>query len=287
MARHKRRWGDNDKHLGPFTYAYTNSYKPLGVYLNSGGDEDDGQPACSIRFSAFGATLFCELPAIIKPHRKWRKFDGTLPDGRTGYWELTEVEYSISVNEGFVSVHHGVRTHSSDTDKHWVYFLPWTQWRMIAHRIYGADGVMVGDVCDKKPGEFLKNWERRTAIIDSASKAVFMIRDFDDETIEVVTYIEEREWRLGTGWFAWLGYLCPRKIRRSLDLNFTKECGPEKGSWRGGLIGTGIDTLPGEAAEAAFRRYCDQEHRARGARYYKITYVGRRVTAKEVDGDLT
>lgn len=286
MARHKRRWSDNDKHFGPFTYAYSRSYRPFGVFLNSGGGEDDGDAACSIRFSGFGATLFCELPAIIKPYRRWVKTGhhdwAKSPDD--GYWDVHPTEYSISLNEGgFLSVDYGPQTGDSSTSKHWGYFLPWTQWTMVAHRIYGADGVLAGDVHDKKPGEFLKNWERRTAIIDAAVKTVFLIRDFDGEEIEVTTHIEEREWRFGTGWFRWLGYLRPRKIRRVLEMHFGSETGTEKGSWKGGLIGTSIEMLPGEEAEAAFRRYCDQEHRAKG-RKYRITYVGHKTTVDELGG---
>ena len=54
-----------------------------------------------------------------------------------------------------------------------------------------------------------------------------------------------------------------RKIRRSLDLEFSGETGPEKGSWKGGTVGTGIEMLPGELHEAAFRRYCQKAITAR------------------------
>lgn len=279
MARYKRRWGDNDKHFGPFTYAYSKTYRPLGVYLNSGGGEDDGEPACSLRLSAFGVTLFCELPAVIKPYRTHVK----TPSG--GYWDVHPTEYSVSLNEGgHLSVHHGAQTHDSSTSKYWGCFLPWTQWRMVAHRVYSADGVLQGDV--HTFGRAFENWERRHALIEATPKAVFVMRDFDDEVIEVTTYIEEREWWFGEGWFKWLAWFRPRKIRRSLDLRFSSETGPDKGSWKGGTTGTGIDMLPGEEAEAAFRRYCDEEHRARGARSYKVTYVGRKMTVDAVDGSL-
>lgn len=49
--------------------------------------------------------------------------------------------------------------------------------------------------------------------------------------------------------------------------------GPEKGSWKGGTIGHSIEMLPDELHEAAFRRYCDQDHRAKG-RSYRIRFIG-------------
>ena len=36
---------------------------------------------------------------------------------------------------------------------------------------------------------------------------------------------------------------------------------------KGGTVGHSIDMLPGELHEAAFRRYCEKEHRAKGRRY--------------------
>lgn len=36
------------------------------------------------------------------------------------------------------------------------------------------------------------------------------------------------------GWFKWLSWFGRPKIRRSLDIQFSSETGPEKGSWKGG-----------------------------------------------------
>mgnify|MGYP001619279555 CR=1 FL=1 len=101
-----------------------------------------------------------------------------------------------------------------------------------------------------------------------------MIIDHDGERIGVETYVEERERRLGTGWFRWLGFIVPKRCSRSLDIRFKSEVGPEKGSWKGGLIGHGIDMLPGERHEQAFRRYCKEEHRSKSGRY-RMTFAER------------
>lgn len=72
----------------------------------------------------------------------------------------------------------------------------------------------------------------------------------------------------------WLSWFRQPKIRRVLDISFSNETGPEKGSWKGGVMGDGIDMLPGELHEAAFRRYCEQEHRSK-YRSYRVTFLGR------------
>jgi len=103
-------------------------------------------------------------------------------------------------------------------------------------------------------------------------KACFEFEDYDGKKIVAATHIEEREWKRGTGWFKWLSLIWSNKVSRSLDIRFSEEVGPEKGSWKGGTLGHGIEMLPGELHEAAFRRYCEQEHRAK-SRKFRIKFL--------------
>lgn len=99
-------------------------------------------------------------------------------------------------------------------------------------------------------------WEERYAKEGACPSASFDFLDFDGELITAKTHIEEREWRFGEGRFKWLSLFRKPMIRRSLDIDFSKETGRRKGSWKGGTVGHSIDMLPGELHEAAFRRYC-------------------------------
>lgn len=262
--RHRRRWGDNDHHFGPFTFAFRETWRPFTVMLSSGSVERES-PGCCIRFQAFGFTAICELPQIIKPWRKWVDLRGKEWAHGDGYWDEHPREYGFTLNDGHLSVHLGVQTMDGSTTQDWGCFLPWTQWRQIAHRLYNADGSLVGDVANMP-------WDKWQTVRNSVTRSRFAIIDHDGERIAVETYIEEREWRLGTGWFRWLGYLAPKKSRRALDIAFKSEVGPEKGSWKGGTLGTGIEMLDGETQEQAFRRYCDEEHRSK-YRKYKVRFV--------------
>lgn len=261
--RTRRRWSDNDRHLGPLTFAYRETWRPLTLMLSSGSDEHES-PGCCIRFQAFGVTAICELPQIIKPWRRWVDLRGKEWARSDGYWDEHPREYGVCLSDGHLSVHLGAQTMDSSTTQDWGYFLPWTQWRQIAHRLYNIDGSVAGDVASQP-------WDRHREIRDGIQKAQFSIIDHDGEHIEIETYVEEREWRRGTGWFRWLGFVAPKKRRRSLDISFKSECGPEKGSWKGGTTGTGIEMLPSETQEQAFRRYCDQDHRSK-YRTYRIIF---------------
>ena len=262
--RRLRRWGDNDRHLGPLTFAFRETWRPIAITLSSGSTERES-PGCCIRFQAFGATMICELPPIIKPWRRWVDLLGKEWAQGDGYWDEHPREYGFMLSSGHLSIALGAQTNDSSTEQRWGCFLPWTQWRQVAHRLYHADGSLAGEVASK-------GFDVLREVQDSLEKAKFQIIDFDGERIEVETYVEERERRLGTGWFRWLGYLVPKKMSRSLDIRFKSEVGPEKGSWKGGTLGHGIDMLPGETQEQAMRRYCEQDHRSKYQRY-RITFV--------------
>ena len=270
------RWSDHDHYFGPFTFAWGDYYRTFAICLRSSDDEDR---AATFRISIGRCSFLSAVPGwLIRPERKkvYPQWDEATVErlGRDWYWDITPREYSIGVSDGHLSIHYGRVTHDSSTEQHWGCFLPWTQWRHIRHSFYGLQGE---HLYDEEHGYRLGDgangaWEARRAREVAVPTATFTIKDFDGEEVIATTKIEEREWRFGTGYFKWLSLFRRPKIQRSLDIRFSGETGPEKGSWKGGTIGTGLEMLPGELHEPAFRRYCDQEHRSK-YRPYKVTFV--------------
>jgi len=259
------RWGDDDRYFGPFTWSYSNSYPHWAVVLRSRGDDDTETGQCTLRISLGKATLIVVLPQIIRP---WREKVQTNWDaetvqrlGRDWYWRMDPRQYGVSLSDGHYTVYYGRVTHDSSTDQNWGGFLPWTQWRHVRRSLYGLDGRIFETVPERAD---YATWK---ALEEACPTARFSFEDYDGKVIVATTRIEEREWRAGEGWFKWLSWFRRPKIRRSLNLEFSDEVGPEKGSWKGGMMGTAIDMLPGELHEAAFRRFCEQELRERGRRY--------------------
>ena len=194
--------------------------------------------------------------------------------GRNWYEEHHAREYGFSLSDGFLQVFLGAQTHDSTTTQSWCTHLPWTQWRFHRFSLYDAAGAEFWTQIERRGnGTKYRDFDAQREAEARCDKAVFLVDDFDGQRLTVTTHIEEREWKFGEGWFKWLSLFRKPKISRSLSINFDKECGPEKGSWKGGLCGTSIAMLPGELHEAAFRRYCDQEHRSKYSRY-RITFVG-------------
>lgn len=268
------RWSDNDNYFGPFTYC-NSDYKRIAFVLGSGNDE---YPRCRLRMQVWRYTLIIALPPVIKPWREkvtahsWD--EATVKRlGRNWYWNVHEREYGFSYRDGFLQVFHGRQTFDSSTTQSWCKHLPWTQWRHVRHSLYGLNGEHYWTFPHRR--HFLGNdqWQKDKAIEDGCPVRKFEFEDYDGMRIIATTKIEEREWHFGEGWFKWLSIFRKPKISRSLDLQFSEEVGPEKGSWKGGTIGHSIEMLPGELHEAAFRRYCEKEHRAK-SRQYKIKYIG-------------
>jgi len=279
----KRRYSGNDRHFGPFTYSRHSDqgWRPLGLMLDSGGDtESSGNKGCNLKLHGFGRTLIIELPRLLPDYRikhMAESWDAATVArmGRNFYFEVFPREYGFTVSDAAMHVHYGPQTHDSITTRSKVFFLPWMNWRFIRESWYGPTGQHIETLWETGNREVRSaQWDWRREFEASLAKVRFQIRDYDGELITASTHIEEREWRFGTGLFKWLSLFRPARIRRSLSIEFAKEVGTQKGSWKGGLIGTGIHMLPGELHEAAFRRYCEQEHRDKGGRY-RITFLGK------------
>lgn len=280
----KRRYGDNDRHFGPFTYSRHSDtgWRPLGMVLNSGGHDDvlGYNSGCHLKLHGWGRTLIVELPRLLPDFRI--KHTATNWDaatvarlGRDYYYEVFPREYGFSFIDDCLHLYFGPQTHDSATTRSKCIFLPWKNWRFIRQSWYGPNDDHIETLwatTSREVRQAQREWRREFE--QTLVRTRFEIEDFDGQRIGVSTHIEEREWRFGTGLFAWLSLFRKHRIVRSLSINFDKEVGAEKGSWKGGLIGTSIAMLPGELHEAAFKRYCDQEHSSRGGSY-RIKFMGR------------
>lgn len=275
---------ENDRRWGPLTWARS-SWSPLRAVFSTGGDGDD-EPRNSLTVYLFGWVARLWLPMLMQPHRvkhiaaTWNT--ATVERmGRNWYYETFPREFGFSLHEGFLQVFLGPQTHDSRTTKSWSTHLPWTQWRFYRFSLYGTDGAEFWTQIEKprKKGGGFRHWEAQHEAEAKCDKVAFLIDDFDGQRITATTHIQEREWKFGEGWFKWLSLFRRNMVRRSLGISFDKECGPEKGSWKGGTMGTGIEMLPGELHEDAFRRYCEQDHHSK-YQTFRVKFVARVATER-------
>jgi hypothetical protein len=282
MTMRAIRWGDNDRYFGPFTW-HPGDYVRYGIILQSQGEESPSY----LRMHFWRWTLCVTTPNwLCRPHKEKRypNWDEETVKrlGRNWYWNIDQRSYGFQLsksgdvgNSDFLQIYYGRAGGSmmdSRVEQRWSCFLPWTQWRHVRISFFGLEGERFADVLDRDQPTGFSRYEAQRAIEERVPKATFEFLDYDDQRLTVTAHIEEREWRRGVGYFKWLSWFYPKKVSRSLSLSFSDEVGPEKGSWKGGMVGHSVKMLPGELHEDAFRRYCDQEHRSKHRRF-KITFV--------------
>lgn len=268
---------DNDRNYGPFTLARWS--KRIGFGFSSGDEEDGPSPINTILMTGFGWALRIRLPKLIQPHREkvmalsWDA-ETVKRIGRNWYYKTTEREYGFALSDmgngyDFLQVKYGRQSGDSSTEQSWCKHLSWKQWSCVRSSVYAPDGTHFASE-NKSERDFCGFMKLR----DTCLTESFGFEDYDGEMIVATCMIEEREWRRGEGWFKWLRFFWPAKVRRSLDIKFSAEVGPEKGSWKGGTLGHGIEMLPGETPRMTFERYCSKEHDARQDRKFRIRFIG-------------
>jgi hypothetical protein len=241
-----------------------NTYKLQHIYLTSG--DGDEYPGCKLHLALGRWYAEIKLPQMIRPFRQWVDLSNCDWANTGGYWKYSERKYGVSLFENHLSIYYGRQTEGRE-EKRWGYFLPWNEWRFVRFSLYDLEGKHFWTMPEKmKGGDFGAQYKIVREAEERVPKVGFRFKDFDGEEIEATTRIEEREWLRGDGWFKWLSVFYKPRIRRSLDIEFSKEVGPRKGSWKGGTLGHGIEMNPGELHEEAFNRYCEE---------HSIQYLGR------------
>lgn len=236
---------DNDKNWGPFTLARWRNQ----MCIKFRGRDDDEGDGCSVLVVLFGWALRCQLSRLLKPERV---YGVSLSNMGSGY--------------DFFQVFYGLQTWDSKTSKNWCKHLPWMMWDHVRRSIYSPDG---SHFATEEKGK----WNEFYELKKTCPVSRFGFEDYDEEMIVATCLIEEYEWHRGEGWFKWLRWFYPAKIRRTLEIQFSAEVGREKGSYKGGTLGHGIEMLAGETPRQAFERYCAQEHSSRNGKF-KLRFVG-------------
>lgn len=83
------------------------------------------------------------------------------------------------------------------------------------------------------------------------STYTYKLRDGTTQERTATYYVEEREWR----WRIFHPFaIGPKKLSRSISIEFDAEVGEGTGSWKGGCTGCSYQMLPGEKPEDTLRR---------------------------------
>ena len=138
--------------------------------------------------------------------------------------------------------------HGNGTNKNYSIYMPW-QWSWVRTSQMLRDGSWEHE----KRGESKNFWDTDKwgdALWSKTYPYKYELNSGKIQERMATITISEREWRWH--WFKWLPF--PRKVSRTLDVEFNEEVGERTGSWKGGVLGCGYELKPNEAPLTCLRR---------------------------------
>jgi len=149
-------------------------------------------------------------------------------------------DYDIERGYGFSFTFYSLHWHWGMKSK--VFFYPWT-WDHYRTTILRSDG----SAWKNGPGLY---GDAIPPTLKEQHPYNYLMSDGTVQSCTATVYGEEREWRLKCAkWLPW-----PSKVRRSINVSFSEELGPKRGSWKGGVIATGYEWKEGETIQQALRK---------------------------------
>lgn len=250
-------------------WSFAFSISNPGEYYDSG---DCKSNYCNLHLAIAGHSWWFRIPELFKPRKKWvdtSKYEWSKsPAG--GYWDYIKREYGIIIAEDTIHVSYGIQPGSwSSTDKKnsdhtKVFWIPWKNMTYIHEELFSPNWKTYALLHEpSKNVDRQEVWEMHRRIKENVPKIKFKFNDFDGEEIIATCYISKRMWRHGIGRCKWIGYIRKPLIKYYLDIEFSKEVGYEKGSWKGGTTGHSTYVQYGEDPLEAFKRYGSAEDRYR------------------------
>lgn len=260
------RLGENDKHWGNWTVSKSSKRldgkKPeFFIYANiesntreSGVEElplgQVTRTSITFHWSAFGSIRYVLPWVLVKPRltkvvpKSWTEKDIERL-GRNWYYNVSERRYGFNMTRTGIQISLG-STPFSNMGKTYLFDYPWTidHYETIS---YNADTGM--------PSLFIPKF---TSVRGTVTCANYLIQDYDGEYLVVSCFKQEARYYRCKGILKPFRYLLPKKSYWRSDFWFSKETGAEKGSWKGGTIGSSIPSNKNEAIEDSLKRYCEE-----------------------------
>jgi hypothetical protein len=134
----------------------------------------------------------------------------------------------------------------------WSFYLPWRDSRTTKMIVYTSTGEE--DFVMECSSGLKDLW----LTIKPYPYTSFKLKDFDGQTIIVKTKLLEHTRSVGDGKFKWLSWFFKNNVSKYLELEFDKEVGKEKGSWKGGTLGCSVDATGCKTPEEAIKKFCKE-----------------------------
>ncbi len=206
---------------------------------------------------------------FLKPYIYTWKYNDTVHNNMMAAKEISFVIHA-GKEDGFISFQYGADRdflmadnkkrenikHIPTVSKMWA--IPWKQSKFAKHILLNIDGSVYVEL-DKSASTLDGAWFNNPWDYPGHERIRFTFRDgHDNELITAIVYREKRVWTKGVSWMSWLKYVTKPIVHDSIDLNFDKEVGSRKGSWKGGTMGHGAEVRGNEGTLGSCIRYCEE-----------------------------
>lgn len=132
-------------------------------------------------------------------------------------------------------------------NKWWTMYMPW-QLSWVRSSILLKDGTWEHEGRKNGKNFWQDKWEK--VRWKEIHPYTYTLKSGEVQNRLASIYVEEMEWRWH--WFKWSTF--PRKIRKSIKVEFNDEVGERTGSWKGGCLGCGYDLRPNETPFECLKR---------------------------------
>ncbi len=161
--------------------------------------------------------------------------------------ECSPPEWGISYHHQTLWITYGGEGNWQGGNKSWAMYMPW-QFTWVRTSCLKQDGSWEHERPGDRQDFFTEKW--KGLLWRETYPYVYALRSGEKQLREATLRVEEREWRWN--WFQWLPF--PRRVRKTIQIDFDDEVGEQTGSWKGGTVGCSYPMLPGELPEQTLRR---------------------------------
>lgn len=151
--------------------------------------------------------------------------------------ECVPPKWGVAIHNNTFWLYKGGKGNYVGGNKWWTWDIPFITKDWVRTSILLKDGTWAHERPKNRQNFYKDKW-----VLLKQSWQYDYTDPYDGEVIPTTIYVEEREWR--PKWLKWTSLFSI--IDRTIDIHFSKECGKDKGSWKGGVIGCGYKLLPNE-----------------------------------------
>lgn len=225
----------------------------FGIRIESRDDNDLVNGQICLHWNGKYKFIKCDL---VKP--KIEVVNTTYLEKPFSYKVYIQRTFGFYIGENSLHLYRGIMTDDSETDTTTVWFFPWGEWNHIRTSILNYDSSFFADIENKERG-INCDYDQANQLREKSNYILVQFCDFDGIYATAKITVEEMEWERGVGYFKWLRHIVKNLVIRRINVEYDREVGPGKGSYKGGKLSSSFAFDRNEHVFLAFLEYAKKE----------------------------